>query len=107
MPQEDALFGDSAASQAAQPKPSAVPSSGIADWQVAQVRRALDARGVREMQDRQQLIVGLVGRPVESLRALTSSEALSLLQQLAQAKPATGSGSSWDDRDEDTWIDRL
>lgn len=108
MSQDDMLFGETEPAQADPLDPASVPISGIADWQVAQVRRALDARGVQKMQDRQQLIVRLVGRPVDSLRDLTSSEALSLLQQLARSAPTTaGGGSSWDDRDEDTWIDRL
>lgn len=109
MSQDDMLFGEADAAQAAPAETATVPSSDIADWQVAQVRRALDARGVHEMSDRHQLIVGLVGRPVESLRDLTSSEALSLLRQLAKSAPTTATvgRSSWDDRGEDTWIDRL
>src|SRR6187401_15439 len=49
-----------------------------------------------------------VGRPVESLRSLTRGEALRALEQLTSTSaPQARSTSSWDSRDEDTWIDRL
>lgn len=89
--------------------PQPLPSDRVADWQVAQLRQALDGLGLTDVSERQRLIERLVGRPVQALRDLTPSEATSLREQLA-AKSASAqrtSGSSWDDRDEDTWIDRL
>lgn len=60
------------------------------------------------MTDRQQAIESAAGRAVESLRALTHEEALRVLSRLGQ-QPSGGrsSGSQWDNREEDTWIDRL
>jgi DNA polymerase-3 subunit epsilon len=60
------------------------------------------------MAERQRAIEDAAQRPVESLRALTHDEALRVLSRLGQApkKPAEA-GSAWDQRDEDTWIDRL
>lgn len=60
------------------------------------------------MAERQAAIETAVGREVSSLRALTQEEALSILNQFGQ-EPSKGSssGSAWDDREQDTWIDRL
>lgn len=79
----------------------------IATWQVDLLRKTLDARGLTEMTDRQQTIEQYAGRPVASLRELTSEEAINILAKLAEQRPAAGTGSLWDQRDEDTWIDRL
>lgn len=99
------LFGD----DPDEVTPPAVAGPGpVADWQVELLRNALDARGLDAMADRRSLLQETVGRPVESLRALTSDEALSVLSHLGSSSRATGSAAStWDDRDEDTWIDRL
>ncbi|KQP66909.1 hypothetical protein ASF47_04170 [Nocardioides sp. Leaf285] len=80
----------------------------IADWQIDLLRKALDARGLTTMSERQSAIEAAAGRRVESLRTLTHDEGLHVLSRLAQA-PASGrvGKSAWDDRDEDTWIDRL
>ncbi len=60
------------------------------------------------MEDRQRLVAELVGRPVASLRELTGPEARALLEKLAARRAApTSQGSSWDERDEETWIDRI
>jgi DNA polymerase-3 subunit epsilon len=97
------LFGDDAAAETAPATPAP-----IADWQVHLLRKALDARQLGTMTERRQAIEAAAGRPVESLRALTHDEALKVLSTLGPA-PTTQSGSpsAWDQRDEDTWIDRL
>lgn len=104
MSDDLSLFGDDA------PAPREAPKvqTPIADWQVDLLRKALDGRGLTTMADRQRAIEAAAGRPVESLRALTHDEAMSVLTKLGQA-PASDrrSTSSWDDRDEDTWIDRM
>ena len=106
MSDELSLFGDDepAQSEAVQPAPPAP----IADWQVDMLRKSLDARGLTTMVERQKVIEEVVGRSVESLRALTHEEGLRVLSQLGQAPaPQSPSKSAWDDRDEDTWIDRI
>lgn len=80
----------------------------IADWQVDLLRKALDVRGLTSMADRQQAIESAAGRAVESLRALSHDEGLQVLSRLGQQASAGRSDRShWDDREEDTWIDRL
>lgn len=80
----------------------------IASWQVDLVRKALDARGLISMDERQQAIQTAAERPVESLRSLTHQEALRILAKFGEASASrTASQSAWDQRDEDTWIDRL
>jgi hypothetical protein len=99
------LFGDDS-------KPASVEApkapSPIADWQVDLLRKALDARGLTSMADRQQAVETAAGRAVESLRALTNDEGLQVLSRLGQ-QPSAGrsAASQWDEREEDTWIDRL
>lgn len=80
----------------------------IATWQIDLLRKALDVRGLSGMRERQQLIEELAGRTVASLRELTGEEGLKILARLGDTPtPKAGSGSTWDERDEDTWIDRL
>lgn len=60
------------------------------------------------MSERQQLIEGAAGRPVQSLRALTRDEAIMVLNRLGEQGAGRERATSlWNDRDEDTWIDRL
>jgi len=99
------LFGD----EPTTPEPVAQPTAPpISDWQVDLLRKALDARGLTSMADRQAAIETAAGREVPSLRALTQEEALGILNQFGQEPPKrSSSGSAWDDREADTWIDRL
>jgi hypothetical protein len=99
------LFGDDAPT--ASTEPIRAPSS-IADWQVDLIRKALDARGLASMAARQRTIEDAAGRTVDALRDLTHDEAIQVLSRLGQA-PATRriDKSAWDERNEDTWIDRL
>lgn len=98
------LFGDEPASEQVQAAPV---EARIADWLVDSLREALTARGLTTMGERQEAIEVAVGRPVDALRSLTRAEALQALSQLAALAQQTRSTSRWDDRDEDTWIDRL
>lgn len=105
MSDELSLFGD----EPTTPEPVAQPTAPpVSDWQVDLLRKALDARGLTSMAERQTAIETAAGREVSSLRALTQEEALSILNQFGQEPRKRGSaGSAWDDRQEDTWIDRL
>lgn len=80
----------------------------IAEWQVTLLRQALDARSLTSMADRRKAIEDYAGRPVASLRELTGGEALRILARIGEERPTERSGeSAWDQRDEDTWIDRI
>jgi len=102
---QHSLFGDV-------PEPDSTPvvsplaAAGIAEWQVDMIRAALDKRGVAGMSDRQELIESIVGHAVMNLRELNSTEARQVLEGLSTTSPGR-QASSWDDREEDTWIDRL
>lgn len=99
------LFSDD---QPAEPAQTGRPEEQIADWLVDRLRKALDARGLTTMAERQKAIGAAAERPVESLRSLSRSEALGVLERLALAQaPQKRSATAWDDRHEETWIDRL
>lgn len=104
MSDDLALFGDD---ELPAPSTQGLAPAFAADWQIDLLRKALDARGLTSMAERQQAIETAAGRAVESLRALTHDEALSVLNRLGPVPSKQTASSSWDDRDEDTWIDRL
>ena len=81
----------------------------VAAWQIGQLRTALDNLGVTGMFERQKVVEELVGHPIVALKDLTFDEVRPLLEGLHARKAAspTSSRSAWDERDEDTWIDRL
>lgn len=59
--------------------------------------------------ERRRIIESCVMRPLPSLRDLRATDVRFILERLESRQPhqtQTG-GSSWDDRDGDTWIDRL
>lgn len=114
---EPSLFGQQGLSAGTQVGSGGEP---IDDWRVDQLRRALDARGLITMADRQRAVEDAVGRQVDSLRSLTRKEATRVIAEFdpppppppprstasASRRPAPG-GSAWDDREEATWIDKL
>lgn len=65
--------------------------------------------GITNQQARKALVDAVAIRDVPSLRALTAAEGRRVLSRIKERKvqnPKTG-GSSWDMREEDTWIDRM
>jgi hypothetical protein len=104
MASELSLFGDELPQAPGQPVPR---DDSIPDWLVEDIRAALTALGLTTMAERQRAIEAAVERPVESLRALTRAEALRVMASLRSPSAPTDNASSWDNRDEDTWIDRL
>lgn len=106
MSDDLSLFGDD--DEPAVPPTQMSAPAPIADWQVELLRRALDARGLTSMDDRQRAVEGATGRAVRSLRDLTHDEGIRVLNRLGEAsRGADRSTSLWESRDEDTWIDRL
>ena len=101
---ELSLFGEEPPEAPGQAVPR---DDSIADWLVEDIRAALTARGLTGMAERQEAIEAAVERPVESLRSLTRAEALRVLASLRSPSAQADKASSWDNRDEDTWIDRL
>ena len=105
MSDDLSLFGDD--EPAVPPMPESTPAP-IADWQVNLLRKALDARGLTAMADRQQEVARAAERSVPTLRDLTHDEAIRVLNSLgASGRRSDRPVSLWESRDEDTWIDRL
>ncbi|HEY1132968.1 MAG TPA: hypothetical protein VGE77_00190 [Nocardioides sp.] len=105
MSDDLSLFGDDDPAPAAEPAPRA--AAPVADWQVDLLRTALDKRGLTSLAERQQTVELHAGRSLGSLRELTSEEAFTVLTALGGTADRSSAGSLWDDREDDTWIDRL
>lgn len=107
MPDELSLFGEDDTG-GNEPRPPVPAEPLIAGWQVDLLRKALDERNLTSMAERQAVIEREVGRPVASLRDLTHREGMAVLAQLGdQRSTSADRATAWDERDEDTWIDRL
>lgn len=113
MTEPDQLFNlpdDAAPAPGAPPTPPAP----IRDEQVAEIREAFEAAGIDSMDERRALIESCVLRPVASVRELLAKDVRGVLERVAARAAAartdagvSGLGTAWDDRTEDTWIDRL
>lgn len=82
----------------------------IQDHQVAAIREAFAASRIDSQDRRKEIVQSCVVRPVGALRELTAAEAhrvLKRIKEVAAAKPRPAGASSWDLREEDTWIDKL
>lgn len=81
----------------------------IAETQMAQIRTEFERLEIHSMADRQQLIESVTIRPIEKLQNLSAVEARRVLTRLRGwlNTPSSSGGSSWDMREEDTWIDKL
>lgn len=90
----------------AAPDPVEIP---IRPEQVDRIRRAFEDAQMASQHERKALVDAVVARDVPSLRDLTAVEGRRVLSRIKNReveKPKTG-GSSWDIREEDTWIDKL
>lgn len=82
----------------------------IQDHQVAAIREAFATAGIDSQEQRKEISQSCVVRTVNTLRDLTAAEAhrvLKRIKEVAAAKPRPKGASSWDLREEDTWIDKL
>ncbi len=81
----------------------------ISSEQIATIRRAFDAAGIVAMTERQEVIQSCVIRKVSNIRELYSREVRQVLARIEGwgRKSEARSGSAWDNREEDTWIDKL
>jgi len=89
--------------------PNVLAPLPIKGEQIQAIRDAFERAGVVSQDDRKALIESVVVREVGSLRELKAVEARRILQRIeGLARPkSTSTGSAWDDREEDTWIDKL
>ncbi|MDQ0768196.1 hypothetical protein QF031_000945 [Pseudarthrobacter defluvii] len=87
--------------------PSVLPDLPIRDDQVQEIRAAFDEAGIVEQTARKSLIESVSMREVASLRDLRAVEARRIVQRIKDTTKPKATGSSWDTREEDTWIDKL
>lgn len=77
--------------------------------QVAEIREAFERAGITGQDQRKEIVDSVTFRSVASLRDLQAVEAhriLKVLKGMQTSKPDR-KGSAWDNREEDTWIDKL
>ncbi len=95
--------------------PEAAPTTPLIEdpvislGQIATIRTAFDSAGIADMAERQEVIQSCVIRRISNIRELYSREArqvLALIERWGRKSEST-SGSAWDNREEDTWIDKL
>ncbi|MFM9275114.1 hypothetical protein [Pseudarthrobacter sp. NKDBFgelt] len=91
------------------PSPNVIVPPPIKTEQVQAIRDAFERAGVARQDDRKTLIESVVVREVASLRELKAIEARRIIQRIEglHSSTAVSTGSAWDNREEDTWIDRL
>lgn len=77
--------------------------------QIDAIRKGLDLAGITSQDGRRAFVASAILSEVDSLRALTALQARQVIDKLkTSAKRQSPSGGSlWDNREEDTWIDRL
>lgn len=91
------------------PSPNFLTPLPIKAEQVQAIRDAFEKAGMNSQADRKDLIESVVVHEVGNLRELKAVDAHRILQRiegLGRPKP-TSTGSAWDTREEDTWIDKL
>lgn len=86
-----------------------VSKVSVSDEHVHSIRAEFDRLGISSMEARKEAVEAAARRPVGTLRELTAIEGRRLIGQLRERKvtPKKVGGSAWDDREEDTWIDKL
>ncbi|MFJ4027628.1 hypothetical protein ACIPWF_10565 [Paenarthrobacter sp. NPDC089989] len=91
------------------PSPNVLVPLPIKTEQVQAIRDAFEGAGVVSQDDRKALIESVVFRDVASLRELKAVEARRILQRIESLRSLkkASPGSAWDNREEDTWIDKL
>lgn len=95
--------------------PEAAPTSSVIEdplispEQIAAIRNAFDGAEIADMAERQEVIQSCVIRKISNIRELYSREVRQVLARIERwgHKPEALTGSAWDTREEDTWIDKL
>lgn len=105
MDEQDGLFSFGSPS----PEPALIERMLATPGQVQSIRSTLDEAGIHTQEERQQVLEKYAGRPLASLRDLYADEVNELRRRLLQRGESSThrGGSAWDNREEDTWIDRM
>ncbi|MFF1254923.1 hypothetical protein ACFVYC_20845 [Pseudarthrobacter sp. NPDC058329] len=106
MTDEPGLF-DIPSTPTVEPAAAALQELPIRPEQVQQIREAFDKAGVTEQDERKALINSVIVRDIASLRELHAAEVRRVVMAIEQRTKPKSTGSAWDDREEDTWIDKL
>ncbi|MFX1822061.1 hypothetical protein PV768_19970 [Pseudarthrobacter sp. CC4] len=94
---------------AAAPPSLVIEDVPISPEQIASIRSAFDTAGIADMAERQEVIQSCVIRRISNIRELYSRDVRQVLARIEGwgSKSEPTSGSAWDNREEDTWIDKL
>ena len=95
--------------------PEAAPTSPVIEdpiispEQIASIRKAFDSAGIASMTERQEVIQSCVIRKISNIRELYSRDVRQVLARIEGwgRRSEAPTGSAWDNREEDTWIDKL
>ncbi|NMR32386.1 hypothetical protein [Crystallibacter degradans] len=92
-----------------QPKPDHIVEKSISPEQILELRRAFNASGFTAEVKQAEIIRSCVIRPVQSLEQLLARDVRPILRRIEERSKSRGpaTGSAWDNREEDTWIDKL
>lgn len=98
-----------AVEDSSKPAPRQLEEIMISDEQIMIIRQAFDNAKISDMSDRQEIIQSCMIRPISNIRKLYAREVAVVLRRIASAASADEpmTGSAWDNREEDTWIDKL
>ena len=105
MPDEPSLFD-----LGERPKPAASSPVMITPDQRNAIRDAFQRLGVTDAREQFDIVYQLTGQRVRSPNELESRHAHALTSRLVDRIRTQGverTGNAWDDREEDTWIDKL
>jgi DNA polymerase-3 subunit epsilon len=93
----------------AAPTTPVIEDTPISPAQIASIRSAFDKAGIVFMAERQEVIQSCVIRRISNIRELYSRDVRQVLARIEGwgSKSTPTSGSAWDNREEDTWIDKL
>ncbi|MCD9198325.1 hypothetical protein [Aeromicrobium wangtongii] len=91
-----------------EPRDESVPARAR-DEQVQIIRNGLDDAGLVSQDDRREFVESVILSEVSSLRALTALQARRVIDRLKTQHGASKDtdGSAWDNRERDTWIDKM
>lgn len=109
---DDALFELDSTAPSASAANRASKYDPISEEEIEKIRSAFAKANIIDQEKRQRFIQSTLGREVSSLSAVLSHEVPRIIYGLNDiifaAKFSTANErSAWDDREEDTWIDKL
>lgn len=95
-----------------QPQPEEAPSTPVmmSESQRAAIRTLFQALGITSAREQFDHVAEMTGKRIAAvgeLDARTANTLISLMKSRVDSLGRNNTGNSWDDRQEDTWIDRL